>query len=346
MTLMHKIHFSIVTVVKDDLFGLKKSRASLELQAFKNWTHIIVDGGSSRATINYLKSLSNINTIFISEPDSGIYNAMNKAWKLAHPESYVFYLNARDTFAGKKSLYEAAKSLKVEDYPVWGCSTHEEIQEDGSGWVCKLVSPPSIPNQLFAFGYRSHQAVLMKSNFIDELGGFNENFKIAADWELIVKALEAAEPAVWNHPLGLFELGGMSQDNLLLAHLELKQIRKEFLPQTRKQRIYDALWCATYLKIFGYQNFFTPLLNIFTLQRKRKIVNQIPRINQSRRWVTQISCGGFGIQISFYRSTKRTIKVKTSKSFRFRLLRYHSNLYSKFILYIHKKLNIGPYERA
>jgi glycosyltransferase involved in cell wall biosynthesis len=342
---MNRIHFSIVTVVKDDLLGLKKSRASLESQAFKNWTHIIVDGGSSRATINYLKSLSDINTIYISEPDSGIYNAMNKGWKLALPESYVFYLNARDVFVGKKSLYEAAKSLKAANFPVWGCSTHEEIQQDGSGWVCKLVSPPSVPNQLYAFGYRSHQAVLMKSNFIDQLGGFNEKYKIASDWELIVKALEVAKPAVWNHPLGLFELGGKSQDNLLLAHLELKLIRKEFLPQTIKQKIYEPIWCAIYLRMFGYQNFYTPLLSILTLQRKRKKVNKVRRIKQSRRWVTQIPIGNFGIQISFYRRTKLTIKEKDSKSFRIKLVRYYSSLHSKLVLYIHGKLNIAPYEK-
>jgi hypothetical protein len=64
----------------------------------------------------------------------------------------------------------------------------------------------------------------MKSNLIAELGGFNENYKIASDWDLIVRAMQISKPATWVHPLGLFELGGMSQDNLLLAHLELKQI--------------------------------------------------------------------------------------------------------------------------
>ena len=73
----------MVTVVKNDLLGLKKTRHSLETQKYRNWTHIIIDGGSEKETIRYLRSLSSINTIWISETDSGIYSAMNKAWKLA-----------------------------------------------------------------------------------------------------------------------------------------------------------------------------------------------------------------------------------------------------------------------
>ena len=169
-------YFSIVTVVKNDLAGLKKTRKSLEDQKYRKWTHIIIDDSSTDGTLKYIKRLPKDNTVYISEPDSGIYDAMNKGWKIANPESFIIYLNARDIFTAPTSLTEAHKAFKAAPGSNWGCTTHEEIQQDGEGWVCKLVSPPSIPNQLYAYGYRSHQAVIMKAKFIKGLGGFNEKY--------------------------------------------------------------------------------------------------------------------------------------------------------------------------
>ena len=237
--------------MRDDLDGLKKTRESLDAQKHKNWTHIIVDGDSRDGTKKYLKSLPSENTIYISEQDSGIYNAMNKGWRLAQANSFVFYLNARDVFATNVSLTKAASALRESIDGIWGCTTHEEINEDGTGWVCKLVSPPTVSNQLHAFGYRSHQGVVMEKELIDELGGFDETYKIASDWDLIVRAMKHTKPVVWAHPLGRFEIGGFSSLNLLNAHYELINLRKKYLPRTFSHIFFELLWRDIYLQQFG-----------------------------------------------------------------------------------------------
>ena len=280
---MTENHFSVVTVVRNDLLGLQKTRKSLESQSYKNWTHIIIDGASTDGSLEYLDSLSGANTFIVSEPDTGIYNAMNKAWKLADANSYVYYLNARDIFANEESLHEANIRLNAADNPNWGCTTHEEINEDGSGWVCKLVSPPSISNQLYAFGYRSHQAVVIKQSTILKLGGFDERFKIAADWDLIVRAIQDSEPAVWKHSLARFELGGMSSSNLLMAHEELSELRKKYLICNWKMLIFDYIWQAIYLRQFGYFNLVSiPLQVLGRLQNRfsKIISNMLRRISR------------------------------------------------------------------
>jgi glycosyltransferase involved in cell wall biosynthesis len=266
------IKFSVITVVRNDLQGLKKSRESLEAQKFKNWRHIIIDGGSTDGIPAFLNLLPKSNTTFISEPDSGIYNAMNKGWKIAEPDSYVYFLNARDTFATEEALIHADASLKADPKSNWGCTTHEEIQENGEGWVCKLVSPPSIANQLYAFGYRSHQAVIMKGSFIRLLGGFNEQYKLAADWDLIVRALLIQHPTIWEQTLGRFELGGISSQRLLESHRELNSLRKIYLPSSIKTKFFDQVWCALYLGNLGYVNYLTPIINILypTTKKNRK----------------------------------------------------------------------------
>ena len=325
---MRKQYFAVVTVVKNDLAGLKKSRASLESQTYKNWIHIILDGGSTDGTLKYLKSLPPENTIFVSESDNGIYDAMNKAWKFAHPESYVYFLNARDTFADRLSLSKANRALKVAGNPLWGCCTHEEMGEDGDGWVCKLVGPPSVPNQLYAFGYRSHQAVLMKASLIAKLGGFDEKYRIAADWDLIARALLNTRPATWFYPLGRFELGGMSSSRLLDAHMELREIRKRLLWEKARDQFYDDVWCAIYLRTLGFSNYLSRFLN-FLYPTKRKIRSRSETPRHPRHF--KLWLGNRGIQFSLLRRRiPHNLRINPPERFR-------------MIMYLHRKLSISPY---
>jgi glycosyltransferase involved in cell wall biosynthesis len=326
------IHFCVVTVVKNDLAGLRKTRTSLNQQQFKNWTHLIIDGSSKDGTLKYIESLPQKNTIYISESDTGIYNAMNKAWKLSDPESYMFYLNARDIFTDPTSLSEAAKALKLFPGSNWGCTTHEEINEDGTGWVCKLVSPPSVSNQLHAYGYRSHQAVVMKASFIQSLGGFNETYKIASDWDLIARAIKADAPVVWIHPIARFELGGMSSKHLLEAHMELREIRKIHLGKNLKSRTLDAVWCHIYLRYFGYKNLITYVLNFssFFNHAKQNTFN----LSGSKKLI--IDLFWFELSLNKKRKILRTNNDRQNKS--------KSNKRHKFTLMLNSRLKILPYE--
>ncbi len=304
---MKKIHFSVVTVVKNDLAGLMRSRESLEMQQYRNWTHIIIDGGSTDKTISYLKKLPQENTIFISEADNGIYDAMNKGWQKAEEDSFVFFLNARDVMTDSKSLTYARTAMAGNANPNWGCTTHEESYEDGSGWVCKLISHPSVHNQLYAFGYRSHQAVIMKKSFIENLGGFNESFNVAADWDLIVRAILSEEPVMWKQPLARFELGGMSSGRMLEAHLELRKLREEYLKLRLMRRIVDDLWCAIHLHLFSYRNYWTPLLKIIFFKEKR--VRRKIRKSRGRSLTFTL----FGFQVNLSRSSQKKPELKKGR---------------------------------
>jgi len=322
-------HFAIVTVVKNDLPGLIQTRKSLENQNYRNWTHIIIDGGSTDKTLSYIKTLPKSKLKLVSEPDSGIYNAMNKGWKLADPNNYVLFLNARDVFAGKESLRKASEALSLGDNPQWGCTTHEEIAEDGTNWVCKLVSPPSIANQLYAFGYRSHQAILMKAAFISELGGFNEKYKIAADWDLVARALIESEPATWVYPMGRFELGGFSSSRMLEAHLELIRIRKVLIWKNFGDKFFDDLWCAIYLRYFGYRNYLSIPISIFYPTYRNKKMNAV---SQRRKFGLNIWFGSLGFQITILR------RADFQKFFR---ISYFNKL---VIPCLHRRLSITPYK--
>ena len=310
------IHFSVVTVVKNDLVGLKKSRESLEAQLHKNWTHIIIDGKSDAATLKYLRKLPTKNTIWVSELDSGIYSAMNKGWKLADPESFVFYLNARDVFADENALLVAAKTLFRHPRKNWGCTTHVEISKDGNTSSCKLVSKPNIRNQLYAFGYRSHQGVVMRQSFIARLGGFDETFRHASDWDLIVRAMLVQSPITWMSPIAVFELGGNSAKYILASHKELLKLRKRYFLTTFPERFYDYVWRAIYLKSFGYLNAISPLLEAWRVLNliHRDFRHKISKIETFAQNGITFNLGVIKIKVMFYEIKKRQKKTAVQKN--------------------------------
>ena len=325
--------------MRNDLEGLKRTRKSLEQQEYKNWLHVIIDGDSIDGTKMYLKLLPSENTLYISEPDSGIYNAMNKGWKLAIPNSFVYYLNARDVLATNVALNMAAAALQDSTEGMWGCTTHEEINEDGTGWVCKLVSPPTVSNQLYAFGYRSHQGVLMKTELIEELGGFDESYKIASDWDLIVRAMRHSRPVVWVHPLGKFELGGFSTHNLLTAHYELIEIRKKYLTFTVSTKLFELLWRDIYLSQFGYRSRIL-FLREFLKWAKVKSFYLKDKMNIFA-YFSSGNISFFGIKITIHFTRTRLRKRSPS-----RVNRLKKKLRKGRLIQItHSQLKILPYQR-
>ena len=334
-------HFSVVTVVRNDLEGLKRTRVSLNKQTYKKWTHIIIDGGSTDGTVEYLNGLSKRNTIFVSEKDNGIYDAMNKGWKLATPESFVYFLNARDLLAYPESLKAANLALGQSPEANWGCTTHEERLEDGTGWCCKLVSEPSVRNQLYAFGYRSHQGIVMRQSLIASLGGFDENLKIASDWDLFVRALQIEKPLEWALPLAVFELGGLSSNKILEAHYELITLRKKYGITRAQNRAYEELWRMLFLQNMGYSNLLTRIYAKMT--KKHLSLTRLLKGISSNLHLKISSLSFLGLTVSIIRNHSRT-----PKSNRIKRKRIHKS--PKFIaidkgifLYLNDKLELNPY---
>ena len=81
---------SIVTVVKNDLNGIKKTYQSLKSQSYQSYEWIIIDAISNDGTVEFINSINNINLKFISEKDKGIYDGMNKGIKYATMD-YIYF---------------------------------------------------------------------------------------------------------------------------------------------------------------------------------------------------------------------------------------------------------------
>ena len=96
-------NLSIITVVYNCLEGFKKTADSISSQSYSDLEWIVVDGGSTDGTKDYIISHSHLITRWISEPDNGIFDAMNKGIKLA-TGAWVTFMNADDTYTSTSTL--------------------------------------------------------------------------------------------------------------------------------------------------------------------------------------------------------------------------------------------------
>lgn len=166
---------TIVTIALNNLIGLKKTVNSVLSQSYKDFEYIIIDGGSTDGTVDYLLSLT-FNGIKKSEPDEGIYNAMNKGINLSHGE-YILFLNSCDTFVDSVVLSKVVPQLSGADI----------IYGDAIFWSGKKKREMHYPDKFTLYDFWKiytpcHQATFIKTILLKENGGYDERYKIVADY--------------------------------------------------------------------------------------------------------------------------------------------------------------------
>lgn len=186
--------FSIITVTWNSLEGLIATRASVALQDYDRREHLVIDGASTDGTVDWLRSQRGADLRWISEPDAGIYDAMNKAAELARGD-YLVFLNSGDTLRDSRVLERWAKGL--EDRPEW---------QYGRAIVVDMERRPirpdyglrkySVLRHAYKRGAICHQAVAMRRDFFHELGGFRIDDGIVADFGLLLRAGICVRPHV------------------------------------------------------------------------------------------------------------------------------------------------------
>lgn len=159
-----------------------KAIKSVQDQIFQDWECIIIDGNSKDSTLTIVYSLigSDKRFIVISEPDNGIYDAFNKGWRLAS-STWVYYLGS-DDYLTKDGMSIIAPEL-------------DETYAVVSGDVYLRRVDRSVKEMLTNGFHGCHQGMLMQRHVIEEMGGFDERFKIIADQDLIERVDNAGYQA-------------------------------------------------------------------------------------------------------------------------------------------------------
>jgi glycosyltransferase involved in cell wall biosynthesis len=186
---------------------LQKTFDSLRKQVNKNFELIIVDGNSKDSTLEIIKSNSDIITVYISEPDSGLYDAWNKGIKISHGE-WICFLGAGDTLVPEaiekydgllrqiddKCDYISAKVNRVDDF-------NRFLSIMGKAWNWREFQKVMTV---------AHVGSLHNIKLFKEIGLFNVNYKICADYELLLRKRNYLKCVFLDYVIGNMLIGGTS----------------------------------------------------------------------------------------------------------------------------------------
>ena len=215
---------TIITAVYDNEESLQRCIDSVQAQTYKNIEHIIIDGGSPQGTRDILEANAGILEYYISEPDKGIYAAMNKGIELAQGQ-YVCLLNSDDYYEPEfveKSVGESMASgadIVYTDY-----------------WHGEAIQRAQIINEGVLLGHLNicHNTFLARKESYDKLGPFVEDFKIVSDAVWIRAAFRQglrfqrlSEPMFTLSPGGLSS-GGTEAHRRLFINEVVESYRREF----------------------------------------------------------------------------------------------------------------------
>lgn len=255
------IDISVITINYNDAVGLTKTIASVRMQQNVSFEYIVIDGLSTDDSVDVIKA----NSVFIdywqSEKDAGIYNAMNIGAKKAKGK-YVLFLNSGDTFNNENALYFLSKNIVAEQKDIY----YGNLNVIGSQNFIKKY-PALLSFNYFVNDTLPFPCSLIKKSVIEELGFFDESFKIVSDWKFFMIAIckfNKSYQYIDGLPIVNFALDGVSS-----THPELvNQERCEILNASFSANMidYENLQILTN-KLYNYErSFFMRIL------RKLKII--------------------------------------------------------------------------
>nr|WP_321410890.1 glycosyltransferase family 2 protein [uncultured Carboxylicivirga sp.] len=179
---------SIITVNLNNSNGLRKTFESVINQTYTNFEQIIIDGGSTDGSIDVIIDYEvqykekQRQLYWISEPDNGIYNAMNKAIKVANGQ-YCLFLNSGDWLFGNEVLSSVFDQKQTSDLIITQLLKFKSEKEK------KITQFDTIDLNLILKSSLPHPSTYIRTELIKEFGGFNEALKIVSDWEFFLRVL-------------------------------------------------------------------------------------------------------------------------------------------------------------
>lgn len=173
---------SIITVNLNDVEGLKRTMTSVFEQTWQDFEYLVIDGGSKDGSEELIKEHKDQLNYWVSEQDSGIYNAMNKGIKAATGE-YLLFLNSGDHLFNNDVLRENTHHLGFYDL------IYFNIQVGGKE-MSEIVSyPKELRFSDLYFSSLGHPSTFIRKELFEEVGLYDEKLEIVSDWKFFILAL-------------------------------------------------------------------------------------------------------------------------------------------------------------
>ena len=221
------MNLSIITINYNNKLGLQKTINSVISQTYKDFEWIIIDGGSTDGSKELIEQYSKCVTYWVSEPDNGIYNAMNKGILKCNGE-YILFLNSGDWLNKSYSLEVINQREFTEDFIIFDMMLSFPQKET-------VRNLDLLKDNLLAFLYQDtfpHQSTLIKRTIFTKYGLYEEQYKYVADWLLSFKAC-ILNNATYKYCKGIiltkYDLTGISSINYSEVIKERRSILKNYL---------------------------------------------------------------------------------------------------------------------
>lgn len=223
---------SIITINRNNSKGLERTMQSVLSQTIQAFEYIIIDGKSNDGSVDVIRQLINRSSKcvkWISEPDGGIYSAMNKGIRMATGE-YLQFLNSGDCLASSSVVENMFESLKNLDYP---SILYGNMLKDNLGNIkkdrCFAGKDTSFLD--FYLGTLNHSPTYIRRNLFDKYGLYDESLKIVSDWKWYLQAIILGEekPVYADIDVTLFDMHGISETNKELDQAERKKVLTELV---------------------------------------------------------------------------------------------------------------------
>ena len=224
---------SIITVTFNAVTTLEETIKSVAVQRYKDIEYIIVDGGSQDGTVNVVKKYyrEGIISKFVSEPDDGLYDAMNKGLRMASGD-IVTFLNADDFYFNENIISDVTKEFA--DHELEACYGDVlYVARNDTSRVIRHWKTGNISLRRLMCGWQiPHPSLFVVRDLAMETGGFDITYKIAADFEYMLKiVMKTSKIAYLNKPLVIMRWGGTSTSslsNMIQGNREIHFILKKY----------------------------------------------------------------------------------------------------------------------
>ena len=258
--------YTIITINFNNSAELRQTIESVVDQTLKDIEYIVIDGGSTDGSVEVIKDYADHIDYWISEPDNGVYNAMNKGLAKAHGE-YVNFMNSGDTFFSPSVLEEVDRQIGDADI-LFGnvCNRATGIRYGGIK-AGSEVTFLTLKKEILC-----HQATFYRRT-IFERHPYDESLKLIADWKVNVQAIvfDNCKVKVVDTMIARYDLTGMSSTQSQLHAEERLRVMSELFPP-RILKDYDRLYTDEEMPIV------TLLPELKKRGRVQKIVYELTRL--------------------------------------------------------------------
>lgn len=225
---------TIITINRNNAAGLERTMQSVATQTRTDFEYVVVDGAStdgSQGVIQKLAPTFSDRIQWISEPDAGIYSAMNKGIRMATGD-YVQFLNSGDCLASKDVVERMYCALEQNGYPNILYGNMLKAMPDGRTRRDRCFAGKPITLKGFIRGSLNHSPAYIKKSLFEKYGLYDESLKIVSDWKWYLQSIVlGGETLVYaDIDVTRFDMTGISETNAELRESERRKELLELIP--------------------------------------------------------------------------------------------------------------------